>query len=67
MDKDIMAHMCVCGKKLKSGRGMKIHCTKMGCLGSLSSQEQLSDVSDKTLFMYVYVLVKKSKNTKPLC
>ena len=49
MDTDTMAHTCVCGKKFKSGRGMKIHRTKMGCLSSLSSQEQRSDASDKTL------------------
>ncbi|GFO44524.1 polyprotein [Plakobranchus ocellatus] len=37
-----------CGKRFATGRGMKIHRTKMGCL-SMSSQQQRTATADKSL------------------
>ncbi|GFO36628.1 reverse transcriptase [Plakobranchus ocellatus] len=43
-----MDYSCICGRRFATERGMKIHRTKMGCL-SKSSQQQRTDVADKTL------------------
>ncbi|GFN85990.1 reverse transcriptase [Plakobranchus ocellatus] len=43
-----MDYSCICGRIFASKRRMKIHRTKMGCL-SMSSQQQRTDIADKTL------------------
>ncbi|GFO47902.1 reverse transcriptase [Plakobranchus ocellatus] len=43
-----MDYSCICGRRFTTDRGMKIHRTEMGCL-SMPSQQQRTDVTDKTL------------------